>query len=179
MLPSKDKHIHAEERRLFYVALTRAKETVRIVKPKKYFSTFAKEILNFEKIKQFGLEEDFQSIECPICGGNMQLKKNPSGKQFWGCENYPICKHTVETSALLDQRCPICNDYLIERVASSRSFIGCNSFNKHGKPYNKQCKYSRNIDVQSIYSEFNELDDVNEEETLTQKIGRASCRERV
>lgn len=44
VLPKEEKYPYAEERRLFYVALTRAKEKVFILSPKKNSSIFVKEI---------------------------------------------------------------------------------------------------------------------------------------
>ena len=32
---------------------------------------------------------------CPSCNSNMNIRRNSStGKRFWGCSNYPICKKT-------------------------------------------------------------------------------------
>ena len=44
VLPKEEKYPYAEERRLFYVALTRAKEKVFIFTPKKNPSIFVKEL---------------------------------------------------------------------------------------------------------------------------------------
>ena len=44
VLPKEEKYMYAEERRLFYVALTRAKEKVFILTPKKNPSIFVKEL---------------------------------------------------------------------------------------------------------------------------------------
>ncbi|MBI2327670.1 type I DNA topoisomerase [Candidatus Curtissbacteria bacterium] len=32
-------------------------------------------------------------LTCPMCGGNIVMKKTRRGKTFWGCENWPKCKY--------------------------------------------------------------------------------------
>ena len=49
VIPKKDKYLYAEERRLFYVALTRTKNHVYLFVPYKNPSVFYKEILNIVK----------------------------------------------------------------------------------------------------------------------------------
>lgn len=38
-------------------------------------------------------ENDILEKICPECGGKMVLRNGKYG-QFYGCENYPKCKHT-------------------------------------------------------------------------------------
>ncbi|MBQ0083863.1 MAG: UvrD-helicase domain-containing protein, partial [Clostridiales bacterium] len=72
----------AEERRLYYVAMTRAKIKAYILVVKGKESLFAKEIHErYEaKLKQ-------EQFTCPVCGGRLLHKTGPYG-EFWGCENY-------------------------------------------------------------------------------------------
>ena len=77
------------------------------------------EDMDFEK---YYLKQD----KCPKCGGKMQLKNSKYGK-FWGCENYPKCKHTV--GLLLQEKCPECGSHLVERVGKwGKTFIGCSGY---------------------------------------------------
>jgi hypothetical protein len=40
-------------------------------------------------------QESINQELCPICGGILQYKKNRNtGEGFYGCSNYPECKHT-------------------------------------------------------------------------------------
>jgi len=73
---------YAEERRLFYVALTRAKKKVFLVTVENRESIFAKELLS--KYKNQISSERFT---CPECGGRLIKKSGPYG-DFFGCSNY-------------------------------------------------------------------------------------------
>ena len=39
------------------------------------------------------LEAIEKGKQCPICGGLLIIRIGPRGP-FWGCANYPTCKHT-------------------------------------------------------------------------------------
>ncbi|MDY6388273.1 MAG: UvrD-helicase domain-containing protein [Fibrobacter sp.] len=75
---------YAEERRLYYVAMTRAKKKVVFVPPMRgdTDSCFLKEIKN--RYKEDLIAEGWA---CPICGGQLEKKKGPYG-MFLGCRNY-------------------------------------------------------------------------------------------
>lgn len=72
----------AEERRLYYVALTRAKVKAYMLVQKDHESIFAKELHN-----RYENELKHEQFECPICGGKLLRKTGPYG-DFFGCENY-------------------------------------------------------------------------------------------
>ena len=80
-----------EERRLFYVAMTRAKETTYIVSQNGHQSDFFKEM--FPRNDAYGKKVE---MTCPLCGGVMILKTNQNGHKFYGCSNYRSkgCKFT-------------------------------------------------------------------------------------
>ncbi len=80
-----------EERRLFYVAMTRAKETAYIVSQNGHQSDFFKEL--FPRTDAYGKKIE---MTCPLCGGVMILKTNQNGHKFYGCSNYRSkgCKFT-------------------------------------------------------------------------------------
>ena len=75
---------YAEERRLFYVAMTRAKKKVVFVPP----SNSAEESCFYEEISS-RYENDIKAEgwTCPKCGGRLEKKKGPYGT-FIGCSNY-------------------------------------------------------------------------------------------
>ena len=82
LLEDNDDYPFAEERRLFYVALTRSRKKTFLLTLKNKESAFAKEIKEEyeEELKQ-------EYFTCPICGGRLIKKEGPYG-YFFGCENY-------------------------------------------------------------------------------------------
>ncbi len=73
---------YAEERRLFYVALTRARVKVFLVTWDNHESVFAKELIN-----RYSDELKTEKYVCPECGGRLLKKSGPYG-EFFGCSNY-------------------------------------------------------------------------------------------
>jgi len=82
LLLGNDNNQYDEERRLFYVAMTRAKDTVYIVSVTNHQSDFFKELFPVRDA-----EGNQVQMICPICGGAMILKIGKFGK-FYGCSNY-------------------------------------------------------------------------------------------
>ena len=82
LLDNCDSFPYAEERRLFYVALTRAKKKVLLITVEKHISQFAMELK--EKYDKQIKEEKWQ---CPLCGGKLVKRNGPYG-EFFGCSNY-------------------------------------------------------------------------------------------
>ena len=90
LLNNAEQYPYAEERRLFYVALTRAKKKVFIVTVKEQESEFVLELRN-----RYGDRLRGERFECPLCGGKLFKKSGPYG-EFWGCSNYRVvgCTYT-------------------------------------------------------------------------------------
>lgn len=84
LLNSHDRYPHAEERRLFYVALTRAKKKVFIITVSRHKSEFAVELR-----EQYGEQLRKEQFECPLCGGRLVKRSGPYG-EFLGCSNYRL-----------------------------------------------------------------------------------------
>ncbi len=82
LLENCDQYPYAEERRLFYVALTRAKKKAIIVTVKAHESEFAKELIG-----RYGEVLKRERFECPLCGGRLVKRSGPYG-EFFGCSNY-------------------------------------------------------------------------------------------
>lgn len=82
LLDNCDQYPYAEERRLFYVALTRAKKKVFLVTVSNQESEFVMELK-----ERYGEELKGEQFECPLCGGRL-LKKSGSYGEFFGCSNY-------------------------------------------------------------------------------------------
>jgi DNA helicase-4 len=82
-----DSYPHAEERRLMYVAMTRARRKVFIISEEGKESVFALE-LDGPK------EADTSNTICRECGGAMEKRSGPYGP-FLGCENFPDCTFKI------------------------------------------------------------------------------------
>ena len=139
----------AEERRLFYVALTRTKNRVFILAPENRPSKFVLELLNdYEEIVLHGeISKDYKDISknrkvCPICGYPLQLKLNKTyGLKLYICTNEPeICDFMTN-----DMRAPAniyccdkCDGYMIvkESKKTKQFFMGCTNYRDDGKGCN-------------------------------------------
>lgn len=142
VLSEDDKMELAEERRLWYVALTRTRNYCYILVDASCPSIFVNEIKEQCEIINDDLQEEVKSpLLCPHCkSGRLILRKDKSGKAFYGCSNYPYCDYTIDdvSSANNNVRCPCCGDFLIKRKGKYGTFFGC-----HGYPY---CRYKINVE---------------------------------
>lgn len=132
---------YAEERRLFYVALTRTKNRVYIVAPEQHPSKFVTELISdFKNVKVNGKisdEEDTNPADtkrCPICGYPLQLRYKPHyGLKLWLCSNEPeICDfmtNDLRGGELSIMKCDKCQDgYLIVKEGKVEPFLGCTNY---------------------------------------------------
>lgn len=131
---------YAEERRLFYVALTRTKNRVYIVTPQQRPSEFVRELLkDYPNITLRGQMDERQNstIEtksCPICGYPLQFRyKKSYGLKLWICSNEPeICdflSNNLKGGKLPILKCEQCRDgYLIVKDGKEEPFLGCTNY---------------------------------------------------
>lgn len=100
----------AEERRLFYVALTRARHGVYLLVHKSAPSRFVKEIEEMGEVSSVlrypeteGLNEDGTPVEkCPKRErGALRRRAGPFGA-FWGCSEFPGCSYKRSSAQLKD-----------------------------------------------------------------------------
>ena len=82
LLDNCDQFPFAEERRLYYVALTRAKIKTFLVTVSEKESEFV-----FEMRDRYGPQLKAERFTCPVCGGKLVKRSGPYGA-FWGCSNY-------------------------------------------------------------------------------------------
>lgn len=102
VMPEPEEHPHAEERRLFYVALTRAKHRVYLLGGKYTPSCFLSEVgikaeISPESmVSEVGKSELYSkaSENCPKCEVGLLRKKNGKHGPFFGCSDYPSCRYT-------------------------------------------------------------------------------------
>ena len=140
-------YLFAEERRLFYVALTRTKNKVYILTPVNNPSSFILEIIKYNQVKLYnktGIKLSKKPHLCPKCGYPLIRKYNS-----FKINNLYICSNEKElcdfkTNNLKYKKnitkCPKCNGDLIVKHSRKKNydFIGCTN-------YNKGCNYTENI----------------------------------
>lgn len=93
-LPEPEAFIHSEERRLFYVALTRARKTVTLLTQVGRESAFVLELVKDYKVPSSNHEGEASIIDvCPGCGqGTLIERRGPYGV-FFGCSRFPRCDY--------------------------------------------------------------------------------------
>lgn len=120
LLPPEENFPYAEERRLFYVALTRAKKGCYLLVPKFEPSQFFWEIRD-----EIGRNNIFDSnnallATCPKCGKDMERKQkfDETKEQFYSCSSYPACSFSAP-KAFMVKYCDEIED-LIKNNAEKR-----------------------------------------------------------
>ncbi len=179
---------YAEERRLFYVALTRTKNRVFIVAPVNSPSEFLLEIKKDYKnvvLKGNWNEESVTSRiarkTCPMCGYPLQFRyKNAYGLRLYLCTNEPeVCgfmTNEYKAGKLSILKCDSCRDgYLVVKKSPRKEdfFLGCTNYQSDGLGCN------RSISSRDYYEMFNLVDvnvQINEQSelvSLTKKVKQA------
>ena len=154
---------YAEERRLFYVALTRTKNRVFIITPERRPSEFIKELLsephNYPNVTLNGaLKVDVNAPKkikdcCPICGYPMQFKWNKNyGLRLWICSNdQEVCGFMTNDKRggdLSIHKCDWCQDgYLVVKSGNTGYFLGCTNY----KTDKTGCNRSISIDHYRVW----------------------------
>ena len=159
VLPAAETHPHAEERRLFHVAMTRARRAVFLLADSRRPSRFVKELIDGSyDISVFGqLPED--DVSCPVCvTGHLRRRTNRrDGGTFYGCSNWPYCEHRRSACPACGEglpvnedgkyhcrdcgqeieACPHCGGCLESRPGKNGLFLGCSNW--------PACEYTRNL----------------------------------
>ena len=159
VLAAPERHPNAEERRLFYVAITRARRGVYLLADSGPPSSFITELIqDGYDVTIFGRPLD-KDVACPKCvEGSLEQRENSQDRgTFYGCSNYPYCDHTQppcpnckygllakagEKYRCRDcgrsvQVCPTCGGWLITRSGKYGLFFGCSNY--------PRCNYTRKI----------------------------------
>lgn len=137
---------YAEERRLFYVAMTRTKNRVYFLAPEENPSEFLLEIKrDYKNVVLRGTwnenppKNSIPKKSCPICGYPMQFRyKNAYGLRLHICTNEPeVCgfmTNEYQAGKLSIMKCDQCRDgYLIVKPAKDNNyFLGCTNYKKDG-----------------------------------------------
>lgn len=159
VIPEGDEFEDAEERRLFYVALTRTKGTLFLLGDMYNKSTFMNEIIKNHKDDIYFLNDPkIKLSNCPECkSGTLKKRTGKNNNSFYGCSNFPRCEYTEnlhtcpickeETIKDMEKRiakcsndsCNFesalcidtnCNGYMIERKGQYGYFLGCSNYPK-------------------------------------------------
>ena len=135
----------AEERRLFYVAMTRTKNRVYIAAPKNRPSRFLVELIkdfNIPSTEEINMQVvDLFNLRCPVCGFPLKYEFNKNyGLNLWICTNeVEVCDFMTNDKVHKHDifKCPKCADgYMIVKMSpkSGNVFYGCtNYFNEEKK----------------------------------------------
>ena len=135
LLTEPDPYPYGEERRLFYVALTRTKNDVFILTQDTKMSEFLEEL-----IRDFHIEYKTSLVKntirdnpnCPKCKGGKLLLRKSKNREFVGCSNYPQCDFTYYNTDILYKHieCPECGAYLTLKKWKNGEFYGCINYPK-------------------------------------------------
>ncbi|MDK8193476.1 UvrD-helicase domain-containing protein [Paenibacillus sp. UMB7766-LJ446] len=135
VLTAPDSLAFAEERRLFYVALTRTENELFIVVPEREKSLFVNELIKDYKVPLIlsGSQTSIASNpKCLTCNtGTLVERKGKGGKSFLGCSNYPGCRRTYSDIRIIKNqvRCATCKGYMVVRRSKNGvQFYGCTNF---------------------------------------------------
>jgi DNA helicase-4 len=146
---------YAEERRLFYVALTRTKNRIFIAAPSSKPSEFLLEInKDYQNVtlKGFWNEESREDITkkvCPKCGYPLQYKYKISyGLPLFICTNEPeICDFMTNSYEVKEpiRKCPDCQDgfLIVKKTKDGKYILGCTNFKPNKKGCNKVIQISK------------------------------------
>lgn len=95
-MPAAEDFTRAEERRLFYVAMTRARRGVLLFTVKNRESPFLMELIRDHGIvRTNAIGEALESTVCPKCGRGFMVARTGKRGAFMGCRRYPRCKGTL------------------------------------------------------------------------------------
>ena len=149
VLPEPENFDHAEERRLFYVALTRARNSVTVLADRAKPSVFVRELVDHPEYGTIEIgDPGVAGVQCAACGGRMLAKTGRNGRPYMSCEHRPLCDEIRRpcsacgkgppATAEADPRikicgcgaefaaCPDCADgWLVERKGRYGKFLGC------------------------------------------------------
>ena len=136
VIPKPEIYPHAEERRLLYVAITRAKKGVFIFSNQRKISPFVTELAGIARVKTTSVFPK-RVNPCPECDMGELAKRVGKFGAFYGCSNYPDCEFTSPVE------CPkCCSGKLVRRESKFGPFLSCSAF--------PSCKYKESIDYKKI-----------------------------
>ncbi len=155
---------HAEERRLFYVALTRPRRGAYLIADALRPSAFVEELLRESPgLRRIGEFRSDRTAPCPRCRTG-RLDISASGRSM-GCLNFPFCRYRAPrcygcgrgftviageasgcTNAACDASPPLCEvcgqGVMVTRRGRTGAFLGCSQFAS-----DQPCTNTRNLNA--------------------------------
>jgi len=165
VLPPSASFPHAEERRLFYVALTRARNRVVLMTRQGAVSTFVREL---GEDAFAGLVDGWipavAPLRCDECGSAELVQHESRYGTFWRCANRPYCdrkwnpcsrcqSHPVikhdsvyrcanRECRAVSRSCPRCGGCLKEKTSrTGNTFLGCTNW----RPEGRGCSFAQTL----------------------------------
>jgi len=162
VLTAPDEFQNGEERRLFYVALTRARrKTFLVCETGVDQSPFATELLAEPeyRIDVFGV--DTKKLACQSCNSGIMLLRDGSNGKFYGCSNFPLCRNTQQTCTecgvgllILEEgnqwKCHLC-DHVARQCPKCRSGVLLAMTGQYGPFFG--CSNYRDPDIRCRYTD--------------------------
>ena len=159
VLGTPEAHPNAEERRLLYVAITRARRHTFLLASGGPPSSFVTELTGDDyDITVFGRLPE-RDVSCPLCieGRLLRRENKKNGSIFYSCSNFPYCEYRQppcpvcgEGLLLSDQKkykcrdcgqpieaCPECGGWLQTKMGRYGRFLGCATY--------PACSYTRKV----------------------------------
>lgn len=133
-MPDADPFPFAEERRLFYVALTRARLETWIFTTTTNPSQF---VVELQKNGRLSIEDSNKQSRdaCPQCGKGVLVTRSSRYGPFLACSQFPACAYkesggaTGNASAPPGESCPKCREgRLVRRQSRFGPFLGCSRY---------------------------------------------------
>ncbi len=168
LFPPEEPFDYAEERRLFYVALTRARHRAYLVCDMATASRFVVELIDerypieLEEFETSLAQQLLEAIKCIRCGTGSLLPRQGKHGRFFGCSNYPTCSHAEKGcqqcgqamqrvgrfKRCLDEACghwtplcPECGAEMALRDGARGAFWGCKNYRGNEQP---SCGHTEN-----------------------------------
>ena len=159
VLAAPEAHPNAEDRRLLYVAITRARRQVYLLADGGQPSEFVTELIDDGyDVEVFGRPSE-DDVSCPRCAGGRLIRRENArgGGVFYGCSNFPLCEHTARACPRCGnglpvrsgdafrcrdcgaaiEACPVCDGWLNAKMGRYGRFLGCSNF--------PACEYTRDL----------------------------------
>ncbi len=149
LLSEQEEYRFAEERRLFYVAITRTKGEVILLSPSTNESEFFAELLHDNNYILSDDGDGGKQVNCPWCEtGKLVVRRNGvTGEQFLGCSHYPQCNQSYKDVRILKypMRCNKCGSgFLVKKEGKYGEFLGCTNWKPHNQGCNNTVKLENN-----------------------------------
>lgn len=169
LLPKIEPYPDAEERRLFYVAITRSKHHVYLLADMTKASDFIKEIINEKypiELNEFETELNQATAtdrKCPSCETGIVLRREGGHGAFMSCSNFPLCDHKESVCPRCNHEmkrngnyricankectwwiplCPECGGDLEKRRGKYGDFWGCSNYRSQGASCSHTAQYA-------------------------------------